>query len=471
MAKLLYDKEPREEIIPSLTRNGVTISEEEMCQLDDDFVSLENYTESYISVSTVYEHLVDKPINFLDSGNFVLYNEYIKNITKNLDTKSPVLFISQEAIDHMPSVVLNRKLALEGFVADMWTKIKELFKRIYEGVKKFFAAIFTRMGRMKKKLKNLEKILGSTDKDIKTIHLDKIPGGLASSYPVSGAVNFNSIMEVFGNSTLGSTALVKINNEAKKLANEDILDSSFVADIKALKSKNASLKQDTGNQVADQSTPSTSGSLTDAAKAIDEPVNKAESDAIEIGSRVENEGITNSDSDVEGENKALASFKVFSKNVADTLEPLKGKKLIKGKVISDIEVEAESSLKFVITVDKENPEGIDLGDKTELMKLISASNKVFEGMESVAKNFSEVNDTIFKNMDKIDKITKDIDAIQIESLGKYRAVLQKKIKTRLNLMKNFFKGYNEINKNMFGMTIDAIDGNINYTVLSLKYFG
>ncbi|QXN70440.1 hypothetical protein AGENTSMITH_34 [Bacillus phage vB_BspM_AgentSmith] len=471
MAKLLYDKEPREEIIPSLTRNGVTISEEEMCQLDDDFVSLENYTESYISVSTVYEHLVDKPINFLDSGNFVLYNEYIKNITKNLDTKSPVLFISQEAIDHMPSVVLNRKLALEGFVADMWAKIKELFKRIYEAVKKFFADIFTRMGRMKKKLKNLEKVLGSTNKDIKTIHLDKIPGGLASSYPVSGSVNYNAVMEVFANTTLGTTALVKINAEAKKLAGEDILDSSFVADIKALKSKSAALKQETGNQPTDTTKPSEGGSLTDASKSIDAPVNKAESDAIEIGSKVENEGITNSDSDTEGENKALASFKLFSKNVADTLEPLKGKKLIKGKIISEIEVDAESSLKFVITTEKDKPDGINLGDKTELIKLISASNKIFEGMESVAKTFSEVNDSIFKNLDAVDKITKDIDAIQIESLGKYRAVLQKKIKTRLNLMKNFFKGYNEVNKNMFSMTIDAIDGNINYTVLSLKYFG
>lgn len=468
MANLLYEKVKQEEIVPQLTRNGVTISEEEMCQLDDDFASLEEYTNSYISVSTVFEHLLDKPIDFLDSGNYVLYNEYIKNITKNLNVRSPVLLISQESLINMPSVAVNRKLALEGFVGDMWASIKAFFTRIYEGIKKFFSGIFTRMGRMKKKLINLESVLAKTDKNLKQVHLDKVPGGLSSMYPVEGNVTFEVVNEVFRNTVAGSKALVSVNNAAKKLANEDVLDSNFVAEIKGLRAtaQQEAPKEDTGK---DKDPKGDGKSMADVAKQA-EPVGK-ESEAIAIGDKESNDGITNSDGDTEGEIKAMASFKAFTQELLKTLEPLKGKKLPKGKVISEIKAEEGSGLDITITTESGSPSGLDMGAKPELIKLIKESKGILDEVERVSKLYTEVNDTIFKNLDKIDRITKDIDAMKIESLGKYRAVLQKKVKVRLGLLKTFFKDYNEVNKNFFGMTVDAIEGNIQYTVTSLKYFG
>ena len=468
MSKLLYEKVAKEEIIPQLTRNGVTISEEEMCQLDDDFTSLEKYTESYISVSAVYENLLEKPIDFLDSGNYVLYNEYIKNISKNLDVHRPVLLISQESLVNMPSVAVNRKLALEGFIGDMWAGIKAFFTRIYEGIKKFFSGIFTRMGRMKKKLINLEKVLNKTDKNLVQVHLDKVPGGLGSMYPVSGNVTFEVVNEVFRNTVAGSKALVSVNNKAKRLSNEDILDSKFVAEIKALRAtalQNAPVE----DKSKDTEVKGDGKSLADIAKQAD-PVGK-ETEAIAIGNKDSNAGITDSDGDTEGEAKAVATFNAFTKELLSILEPLKGKKLPKGKVITDIKAEEGSGLDITITTESETPTGLDMGAKPELIKLIKESKGILDEVERVSKLYTEVNDTIFKNLDKIDRITKDIDAMKIESLGKYRAVLQKKVKVRLGLLKSFFKDYNEVNKNFFGMTMDAIEGNISYTVSSLKYFG
>ncbi|NTW90406.1 MAG: hypothetical protein HGA35_00385 [Erysipelotrichaceae bacterium] len=74
-------------------------------------------------------------------------------------------------------------------------------------------------------------------------------------------------------------------------------------------------------------------------------------------------------------------------------------------------------------------------------------------------------------MNKVDKLISDINKIPEDSLGKYKKLLNNKIKVRLNLAKTFFNNYNKICKNMLEMSMDTGDGVVEYSVLSLKNFG
>jgi len=76
-----------------------------------------------------------------------------------------------------------------------------------------------------------------------------------------------------------------------------------------------------------------------------------------------------------------------------------------------------------------------------------------------------------KKMDDIDRIILDIDKVKDEDLGKYKKVLTNKIKVRLNMFKLFFNNYNKVCKTVFELTLDSAEGNAEYAILSLKYFG
>ena len=54
-------------------------------------------------------------------------------------------------------------MALEGFIGDMWNKIKEIFRKIYDSIKEFFKKYFTRLGRLKNKISNLIEVLGEEE--------------------------------------------------------------------------------------------------------------------------------------------------------------------------------------------------------------------------------------------------------------------------------------------------------------------
>ena len=196
----LFDTNQQETIIPALESRQAS-QPQEPDTTKQDMAALENHVKAYDSLSVVYDQVAHESFSFIDKGNYVLYNEYIKAVTSNLNVKQPPV-VSQEAIQILPTVALNHHLSLEGFIGDMWEKIKGLFRRIYESVKKFFTSIFTRMGRIRSKLENLEKVLSSTDKDLKQLSVDKVPGGLASKYPFSGTLDQKVVTEVYTNVSL-----------------------------------------------------------------------------------------------------------------------------------------------------------------------------------------------------------------------------------------------------------------------------
>lgn len=445
--------------------------------IDADLASLDKHVDAYNSLSLVYDQVSTEAFSFVDKGNYVLYNEYIKNITSNLGM-SHVPVVSVEAINTLPTVALNHHLSLEGFIGDMWEKIKGLFSKIAQAVKDFFTKYFTRLGRLKNKLQNLLEVLKETDKDISTMQLDKVPGSLVSKYPINGKINLGVVRETFSNIAALGLILKNINDSATSLAKKDILDKDFVGKIKSLKDIAQSSKEkiDTNNankglnplsqknrelRKDNKSLAATAADATKQAKEEEGKVSEVTGDA--------------ANANLEFDDKEfIAAKKEFDTLIAAInldLGKLKNKALVGGVTITSVSVSKEGGLELETETNKDTPDQIDLASKSELEKLISDTIKLITEVEGLSKAYGQINDTITKSMDAVDKIIKDIDAIKAENLGKYKTVLTNKVRERLTLLKAFFTNYNKICKSLFGMVLDAADGNVEYTVLCLKYFG
>jgi len=448
----------------------------DITQLDNTMCSLEQHVDAYLSISNVYDVVSHEHFDFIDKSNYILYNEYIKTITSNLNIK-PVT-ISQEAIETIPSVVLNHHISLEGLIGDMWEKIKTLFTKVYEGIKKFFTTYFTQLGRLKKKLANLKEVLEETDKDIKNLTKQDVPGNITSKYPYPGTVNLNLIQEIFNNINTVTSTLVKINSLALKFADKEILDSDFVSKVKTLRE----LASKSNNQIEENNQKKglnplskNNRDLRNENKSLKEIADSSEKEASDTERSAIDIGNDSSNTDVEFDDKefilAKKEFNEFIKEIEKEMNGLKNKNLINGLKITNIEVKEDSGIDFQTEVTKETPNILNLSSKTELLNLINDTIKMVDSIDKVSDSYSQINDNIMKNMNNVDKIIREIDGIKIESLGKYKTVLTNKVRERLKLMKTFFSQYNKVNKSLFGYVIDTAEGNVAYTLISLKNFG
>ena len=471
---------PHQETIVSSLESRVHVLPDEPDTFNQDTKALDNHVTAYQSLSVVCEQVSAESYSFIDKNNYVLYNEYIKAITSSLGVKSPPV-VSQEAIQILPTVALNHHLSLEGFIGDMWEKIKALFGKIYDAVKKFFTNIFTRMGRLKTKLQNLEKVLSTNEKTLQKVTLENVPGGLASKYPVSGMISLEVVESTYASVASLGEVLTSVNKIATSLAKKEVLDKAFVAKIKSLRATKASVSQEIEDNKA-----SKDGLLKSVTNlgSKNRAINKDNKKLKEIGKEIDKEekaevksatdiGESNGDLDIDdaGFNAAKKEFADMLAQIETKFSSMVNKPLISGKVIKSIKISEDSGVDVEIDTDKETPDSVSLGDNASLLSLVKLSIKTIADVEAATKNYSEVNDTIMKSLDTVDKLIKDIDAANIQELGKYKTVLTKKIRERLNLMKNFFNNYNKVNKELMTMVIDATEGNVEYCVQSLKYFG
>ena len=471
---------PHQETIVSSLESRVHVSPDEPDTFNQDTKALDNHVTAYQSLSVVCDQVSAESYSFIDKNNYVLYNEYIKAITSSLGVKSPPV-VSQEAIQILPTVALNHHLSLEGFIGDMWEKIKALFGKIYDAVKKFFTNTFTRMGRLKTKLQNLEKVLSGNEKTLQKVNLDKVPGGLASKYPVSGMISLEVVQSTYASVASLGEVLTSVNKIATSLAKKEVLDKAFVAKIKALRSdakvisnkidennasKEKGLKAAVGLSSKNKELKEENKTLKELAKETDEEEKSEVKSATDIG-----DGNGNLEIDDAGFNAAKKEFGEMLAQIETKFSSMVNKPLVSGKVIKSIKVSEDSGLEVEIDTDKETPDSVSLAGNSELLSLVKLSIKTISDVETATKNYSEVNDTVMKSLDTVDKLIKDIDAANIEELGKYKTVLAKKVRERLNLMKNFFNNYNKVNKELMTMVIDATEGNVEYCVQSLKYFG
>lgn len=452
--------------------------------IDLQIAEFNKHVIAFNSLSIIDEQIANENFNFIDKGNYILYNEYIKSITSNLNMKY-IPIISQETVNTLPTTALNHHIALEGFIRDMWNKIKEIFSKIYNSIKEFFKKYFTRLGRIKNKINNLIEVLSETDKDIQKFQLDKVPSGLASKYPVAGDIDFSVISETFSNVTTIMNSLDEINKKAEAFANKDVLDKDFVSNIVKLKDQvkaaGDKISENKANKksyfkLSDTSIKGTydhNKKLKEENKTLEKEIKDSTNKIAEGKETIDN--IVNKESDIDLDDKkteeAKNEFNNFVQSLADILNKVKGKPLAKGKVITEVKVNETTGIEIEIDENKEIPNGVALKDKATLIKLLNSVLDGIENAEKLSTVYGRINDRIMENLNKVDTLINDIDKIPEENFGKYKKLLNNKVKVRLNLAKTFFNNYNKICKNVFEMMMDSADGIIDYSVLSLKHFG
>lgn len=462
----LYDK--YEEPVIKVAIENITPNESK--EIDKDIITLEAHIKAYTSLVIVENQIASEDFNFVDKGNYVLYNEYINTVTRNLGVKN-IPIVTQEALSTLSGTALNHHVALEGFIADMWKKIKEIFSKIYNSIKEFFNKYFTRLGRIKNKLKNISEVLNEVDKNLGKPSLDIIPGGLSKKYPVSGDIDIGIINEVMANIKVLVDSLNDINGKASDFINKDILDKDFISKINTLKQEiessysqidaNNKDAKDTGENV-----DNANSSLDSVAKRKTDEMNKEKAVVRNIGNK-EN----NLDSEDIKAAEAKKEFEDFINTLVTSLQKVKGKNLINGKNITNVSGSANESLNIEISDSKDTPSSIKLGTKNELIKTVKQAIIIVDNLEKLAKEYGKINDTVMKKLNDVDKLINDLDKLKDEKLGSYRKLLNNKVKVRLNIVKTFFNNYNKVSKNILGMGLDCGDGVIEYTTLSLKYFG
>jgi hypothetical protein len=476
--KLFEQEKPPVIQIGTIVRNGEPYTDGEFSK---DTQALESHVSALCSVQLVQNQMAQENYSLINESNYVLYNEYIQLIGNNLGVKPQL--ITQESLSDLNPIRLNRQLALEGFIGTIWQKVKDLFNKIYEGVKKFFVGYFTRVGRLKKKLTNLQEVLSETDKDLQKVSIDNPSGSVVTCFPLSGSLSADTFTTALGVAQDMSSILTKIDKDATALANKEVLDKDFVTKIKNLRNASEANK----DKAEDLENDKTKGikkfygkgkknnkeikenqeSLSDLAKQQRKEADTEEGKALAIGDSPRNAGL---DFD-EGEfTAAKKEFGQFLASITEEFSKLKGKHIVKGKTITKITVN-DDGIEFDIDTETDKPDLLSLDNKSGLGSLIKNSISVLTEMEKLTTNYSKINDTVMKNLEAVDKIIKDIDAIGDQKLGPYKNVLTKKVQERLRLMKNFFNNYNRFNKNLFEMTLDILEGNAEYAVVSLKYFG
>lgn len=453
-------------------------SEEDTTEAD--MASLESYVNSYVSVGRVYDQIVMEGHRSVDSRNYVLFNEYMAMISKNLGVSVSV--VSQESIEESS---LASSLALEGLIGSMFSKIKELFVKIYDAIKKFFVSYFTRLGRIKKKLQNLKEVLQETDKDIKNLLLEKAPGALISKFPIGEKITVNVVNRYLDNASIVKNILTEVNAAAKQLAKKEVFDRDFVASIKNLRELAKKNESKVRENIDEKTTglKSLYGKGRKKNKAIDaenkdlkqiandakEEANEKEGEAIDIGNSSDNAGVEINEKGFELAKKEL---KDFMELVEKSFNELKDKPLVNGDVVKSVTVKEEEGIEIEIKNDKDNSDnGASLAGKADLLELIDKSIKLLDGVEKLSSSYGEINDTIMESVGAVEKTIREIDGIKIENLGKYRTVLSNKVRDRLRLMKVFFNNYNKINKKLFSIVVDNAEGTSSYAVVSLKNFG
>lgn len=461
--------------LPALDANETTLEE-------SDFTSLENFVQGYCSVGRVYDSVATESLLFIDSKNHVLYNEYVAAISHKLGVKPPKSrVVSTEDFETRSVVAVNSQIALEGWMGDMWKKIKGFFSRIYEKIKAFFKRYFTRLGRAKGGLENIIGVLKETDKSLKTPLLENYTGSVLEKFKGTKALNASYVKQVTENVVNLNATIGEINKAATDLANKHLVPSGFITNIKKMKdlAKNASAAQKDVDEnkpgvlksivnkdaraersEAGKTSETLSQTAKDASKKAEEGERKvAAAGAGEVGSEEGNAEV------------ASREFGVFSNKVHETLSKFINKPLIAGKTFTKVEVAESLELEIDMATNDDKPESVTLGDKTQLSNIAKSCLDMITAMEKDIQEYGKINDTIMSKLSSIDGIIAEIDKEDPEKFGKYKKLINEQVRTRLQLMQKFFSNYNKLGKNIFDIGIETCEAVTAYSVLSLKHFG
>lgn len=464
-----------ESFAPVIEQSGVWPAEE-------DFQGLSACVSGFCNAGTLYDSVASESYTLVDAKNRGLYNAYARLLAEKLGVSMPELKqVSVHALESGHGVTVNSEIALEGWIGNLWEKIKGFFGKMYEGIKAFFAKHFTRLGKAKKALENLQVVLDKTDKSLVQPNLDNYTGSLLKRYAGYGDVNASSVKQSLTNVGHINASLNTVNKRAEGFANKHMVDKEFFTKLKSLKDLAAA--SDGAKQDIDDNTPGQIKSLVDRdaraerksktaeSKTLSEVSQHAKSDASSMDGEVTT--LSSGEAGAVEENAAAAKkdMEAFMEEVKKALGTSINAKLISGKVIKDITINDTLDLTVDMDDTAVDATGVTLAGKTDLLFAVKTALTMLAAAERDMTQYGKINDVIMKNLSTVDSLIKDIDKIDPEQYGKYKKLLNEQVRERLQMLRKFFSAYNKVGKNILDMGIDCCEGVVDYGVLSLKHYG
>ena len=475
MSSLYKDLDTKPKYVPPIAA--------ESWNVDDDFVILRNTVQAYASASMVVESVATESLTFIQPNNRVLFNAYTSLLSETYGVVTPRL-VSPLAFESSSVAVVNHQLALEGWMGDLWAKIKSIFTKIYTSITEFFKKHFTRLGIVKKRLNNLIEALNETDKDAqpgKMMDVD-MPTGLGNRYKGFDDVSAITVGTSVKNMDAWMTSFKKITDEAKTFAKAGMVGPDFIRSIKELRDKaaNASTAIDKNKEAQNEigtlagmvgAGKAAKKALKDSQKDLTTIKNNADREANQKDAEISNSTKGESDDETLNSEKGTKLFEVFVTNVSAELSKHKGKLFVDGFQFKEVTGDKEKGLEIESENISDTPEKLILGNKAQLKALCTECLAIVKTAEAGVDSYSAVNEEIMKQLTAVDTLVKDIDKFDPEKYGKYRKVLTSQVQTRLKLLQTFFRNYNQIGKNVYSAALSTGEGVVEFSMISMKHFG
>lgn len=478
--KKLFDHTPPSK--PSLEQIKAPVGSDEPYPADEDFQALESCVTGYCNASTLYESVANESYTLVDNKNRALFNAYTQLLSERLGVSVPAIpQVSLESLNSNHPVVVNKEIALEGFIGTLWEKIKGFFKKIYEGIKAFFVRHFTRLGKTKKALENMKTLLEKSDKNIKEPAVENYSGPLLKLYAGYGQVNANAIKQAATNVNRFTTSITDINNAAKVFSDKYLVDKGFFSKIKALqeKAKAASeLKEGVdaatpgGLSLINKDKRQERSELKKESKSLGEMAASSKAEAGKMENKVSEAELAEAGSEDNNNQAAKDAMKNFLTEVKKVMGANLNTKLIGGVVLKSIDFgEEDLELKIEVGEEPDEATGVYLGARSDLLTVTKQGLDMIKVAEGSTDLFNKINDSVMKNLGTIDSLVADIDKTDPEKFGKYKKLINEQVRERLNLLRKFFSSYNKVGKNVYEYNMQCCEGIVHYCVLSVKHFG
>ncbi|EKD89646.1 MAG: hypothetical protein ACD_33C00017G0001, partial [uncultured bacterium] len=446
-----------------------------------------NLITAYTSIDIINTAIANENFNLVDKSNYVLYNEYIKSITSNLKIDY-IPTITKEAVESLSPVINNHSIALEGFIASMWEKIKQVIKALFAKVKEFFKRWFTKAGRVKGRLENLKKVLSETKSDIQIVNLDKAPSSLLSKYPFSDPINFAIVNKVTETTKTIITDLSKLVTLAEESSKKDIISKEILERINELKDSIANnrdkvkdvdseLDKTPVQKVLPVGNSDEVKDLKNEKKLISSTIKEDSKELKKTQSglnKVEN-SIPDNLTDQEAEELVDKVISNMNKTIDDVVKKLDDQELIGGKKLTINDKKEDDSLMLFEIEDIENKvssASVILADKNDLLKLVNSGLELLTITNATITKLGKIDDIFTKKLNDVDKVIYELSKIEEKDKtnSKYKKILDKVVKKRLMSYKQQFVGINKISTNLLDMALYTCEGISDYSTLSLKNF-
>lgn len=487
MTKLFSKEDFKEDFEVGQIVRYENIEDESLNALAEENIKLNN---AYIHLTALKETIEESNYNFVTESNYKEINKYIDSICKNIGYESTNIRISTEDLNNLKLEQEIKVISLEGFLSNLWEKIKSIFNKVFEKIKEFFKRYFTRHGRIKGKLNNIIEALNESNvTGLSKGVVENVPSKLNKYFMNDNNALTVADIELLLNNTFEiSNSLSDIVAKLDEVSKVPILTSEELASIKKMKEEIAKNKEtiDTKEKAKDKLEDELGviGKIPGFKKNEKETINsiKSEIENLKKDSEEKEKDIEKKESVVSSalkvdEETGNAKLQEEINKLKDSLEKLgkslDGKKIVNGKVIKLKNEVKEDEVEIIEVDDLEKSETITsvaLANKNIILKLAKNALDSLNKSESVLDKFVKLQDNVIKNIDDIDKSIKMLDTNEDVKYNKYKSYLTNFVRPRLLVYKNVVLYCSKLVNTFKTSELDACDGVIEYSVLCMKHF-